>query len=192
MNPRSARGHLALAALLASPDEGTPIDVSGAEEHLRSAHAINGEETGPIVRLGELLIVKGERGEAARLLEGAVRTNPKSVEARLLAGYLRYEAGDAAGAAALYRAAVAVAAPAKSSVVGEGDRKSSTPAPATPAPAPPLAATMGKTLFGDLAADVARRAEAGQAPLSDVHAVYAPLRARARALAARVTGPPQP
>ena len=47
LNPESARGHLALGALLASPDPEEPMDLEAAEGHLSRAHEINGEETGP-------------------------------------------------------------------------------------------------------------------------------------------------
>jgi tetratricopeptide (TPR) repeat protein len=173
VNPHSARGHLALGALLSSPDSGVTANLEEAETHLRRAHDINGEETGPLVRLGEVLIVRGEAGEARRWLEDAARTNPKSVEASFLAGYLLWEAGDRQGAgAALARARTAakVQAPTKG-VLGEGDRKA----------APPLESPLGKTLFGDLAA-AAARAAAATTPAANLDGVYAPVRTRARDL----------
>jgi tetratricopeptide (TPR) repeat protein len=171
VNPHSARGHLALGALLSSPDARGAADLAAAEDHLRRAHDINGEETGPLVRLGEVLIVRGEVVEARRWLEDAARTNPKSIDAAFLAGYLRWEAGDRGAAAAALeraRAAAQVQAPIKG-VLGEGDRKA----------APPLQSPLGKTLFGDLAA-AATRAPAPAA--ADLDAIYAPVRARARDL----------
>lgn len=165
VNPASTRGHLALAALLAAPEGTQPLDLEGAEAHLRRAHEINREETGAMLRLGEVLIVQGRVQEARTWLEAAARTNPKSVEAAFLAGYLLWEAGDRRGAAAWLERAVRASradAPPKG-VLGEGDRKvaSTTHAQA----APPLRDPMGRTLFsecarplgdGDSAAAVAR------------------------------------
>jgi tetratricopeptide (TPR) repeat protein len=160
VNPASARGHLALGALLASPDPDEPMDPSQAERHLRRAHEINGEETGPMLRLGEVLMVEAQAGEARRWLESALRTNPRSVEAAFLLGYLAWEGGDEKAARRLARQAreaAATRAPVKG-VLNEGDRKD----PKLVA-APPLANPMGRTLFGDLAAFVREAAQTGGA-----------------------------
>jgi tetratricopeptide (TPR) repeat protein len=147
VNPASARGHSALGALLASPDPAEPFDLSRAEAHLRRAFEINGEETGPMVRLAEVLIVLGRTAEAGEWLEGVTRTNPRAVEAAFLAGYLAWESGEHGVARAFARkarAAARVAAP-PAGVLGEGDRR------AGHTVAPPLATPMGRTLFGEFA-----------------------------------------
>ena len=64
VNPASSRGHLALGALHASPAEQAPMNLKLAEGHFRRAHAINGEETGPMLRLGEVMIAVGNLPEA--------------------------------------------------------------------------------------------------------------------------------
>jgi tetratricopeptide (TPR) repeat protein len=158
INPASARGHLALGALLASPDVGEAMDLAEAERHLRRAHEINGEETGAMVRLGEVLMLEGEMGEARRWLESALGTNPRSVEAAFLLGYLDWEGGDEKAALRLAqraREAATSQAPVKG-VLSEGDRKD----PKFVA-APPLESPMGRMLFGDLAAFVRRAAQPG-------------------------------
>jgi len=160
LNPASARGHLALGALLASSDPQEPMDVSQAESHLRRAHDINGEETGPMVRLGEVLMLRGQDGEARRWLDAALSTNSKSIEAAFLLGYLAWESGDRRAAlhlAGKARAAATAQAPVKG-VLSEGDRKD----PKRVA-APPLANPMGRMLFGHLAAFVRQAALAGGA-----------------------------
>jgi len=86
VNPLSARGHLALGTPLSSPEAGAVSDLGQAELHLRRAHEINGEETGPMVRLGELLTVRAGREEARCWLQDVARTNPRCVEAAFLAG----------------------------------------------------------------------------------------------------------
>ncbi len=185
--PESARGHLALGVLLASPDEGGRPDLAGAESHLKAAHEINKEETGPMVRLGEVLIVRGDLAQAGEWLEAAARTNPRSVEAAFLAGYLRWEAGDRAGARAFLVKAVRASrteAPIKG-VLSEGDRKAEPAKGGGRTAAPPLEAPMGRTLFGALAATLrARGAPGPETPPADpdLGALYAPVRDRALAL----------
>jgi len=176
INRNSARGELALAGLLASPDLG-PFDLASAEAHLRRAHAINAEETGALVRLGEIRIVRGDLAEAGALLEAACRTNPKSVEAAFLAGYLRWEAGRRDEAERFLQRARRGARPDAPAhgVLSEGDRKVA---------APPLSSTEGRTLFGDLSAPL-RGAGATAASKGDLDSVYAPVRDRAAHLVAR-------
>jgi hypothetical protein len=179
VNPSSARGHLAFGALLASADASLPLDVSGAEEHFRRAHAINGEETGPMVRLGEIAIVRGDTAQARSWFESALRTNPRSVEAAFLLGYLDWQAGNREGARASCQRAIkagAVQAPVKG-VLSEGDRKA----------APPLESPMGKTLFSDLGSSLRARADGPRTDAADcdVDSLYHPVRDRARDLSAR-------
>ncbi len=193
LNRSSARGHLALGALLASPDAAALWDLQAAEEHLRQAHAINREETGAMVRLGEVLIARGDLAQARQWLEAAARTNPKSVEACFLIGYLLEESGDADGARAAYRKAIRAAqtdAPVKG-VLSEGDRKSA-PVAATVirVAAPPLRAPMGKTLFGDFSAPLraGKVVDPGTDPRGpDPSAVYTQVREFARSLRRRVS-----
>ena len=160
LDPRSGRGHLALGALLASPDSAEPVDLAGAEAHFRRAHEINGEETGPMVRLAEVLMVGGRAREARSWLEAAARTNPKSIEAALLAASLAWEAGDRAAARRLAEAAQAAAraeAPVRG-VLSEGDRRPA-PAQARGAP-PPLENPMGRMLFSQALAEARARISA--------------------------------
>jgi tetratricopeptide (TPR) repeat protein len=177
LNPTSARGHLALGALLASPDSNEPLDLQTAEAHLRRAHEINKEETGPMLRLGEVLIVDNRVDEAREWLEAAARTNPKSVEAAFLLGYLRWKAGDTRGASAhLKRAAQAARADVtQKPVVGEGDR--------TLSAAAPLREPMGRTLFGELATPLGRPEGNALARTPDV--LYRAVDEARRAAAAR-------
>lgn len=156
-NPSSARGHLALGALLASPDPREPMDLVAADLHLRRAHAINGEETGPVVRLGEVALVSGRAGEAREWFEAALRTNPKSVEAAFLAGFVAWDGGakDVARLVRRVHGAAEVVAPVKG-VLSEGDRRDS-----KRVAAPPLESPLGKLLFGAPIAALRGRAAAG-------------------------------
>jgi tetratricopeptide (TPR) repeat protein len=159
VNPQSARAHLALGALLASPDDSEPMDLASAEAHLRRAHAINGEETGPVVRLGEVLLVSGRQREAGETFEAAQRTNPKSVEAAFLAGYVAWREGArelAPRVSAVARAAK-VDAPVRG-VLNEGDRQDR-----KRVAAPPLEYPLGRLLFGEPIATLRERAATGPA-----------------------------
>jgi tetratricopeptide (TPR) repeat protein len=159
VNQASARGHLALGALLASPDPSEPMDLAKAERHLRRAHEINGEETGPVVRLGEIALLAGQSAEARRWFESALRTNPKSVEAAFLAGYLGWEEGrEAADLVRRVREAARLEAPPKG-VLSEGDRRDS-----QRAAAPPLSSPLGRLLFGEPVERLRAHAAAGQPP----------------------------
>jgi tetratricopeptide (TPR) repeat protein len=182
VQPASARGHLALGSLLASPDAAEPMDLPAAEAHLRRAHEINREETGPLLRLGELLLVTGRQQEAGQLFEAALRTNPKSVEAAFLAGFVGWQNGAAAVAplARRVREAARVEAPVKG-VLGEGDRRD-----ATRAAAPPTESPLGRLLFGAPIAALRRRAAAGE-PIDDafVASLWPEARRQKTALAAR-------
>ena len=188
VNPHSGRGHLALGALLASPDPAEHLDLARAEEQFRLAHGINGEETGPMVRLAEVLIVDGRTEEARRWLEDAARTNPKSVEATFLAACLAWDAGDPARArafAAKAQGAARAEAPVKG-VLSEGDRKPG--GAAGHGAAPPLENPMGRMLFGEALAaarDAARREGAPPDLVGPCRAV-----ARVRAEHARRAAPP--
>jgi len=190
VNPASARGHLSLGALLASPDGAAPFDPVEAEAHFRRAHDINGEETAPMVRLGEVLILLERPDEARRWLDAAFASNPKSVEAAFLGGYLRWEKGDLNGAAAFYRRAVDAAAsmaPVRG-VLSEGDRR---PAASGRLAPPPLRNPMGETLFGEFSAHLREQGvarPAGSEP--DLDEIYPPVRAFVRDLARRKAPPP--
>lgn len=159
VNPASARGHSGLGSLLASHDPSEPLDLESAERHLRRAHDINKEETGPMVRLGEVLLVEGHPDEARRWFEDAIRTNPRSVDAALLAAYLeRPRASPPArleGVARRLQAAAAVARPAKG-VPGEGDRRD-----AAGHAAPPLEKPHGRLLFEEPARALRARVAEG-------------------------------
>jgi tetratricopeptide (TPR) repeat protein len=159
VNPHSARSHLSLGALLASPEPAEPMDLSGAELHLRQAHEINGEETGPVVRLGEVLLVSGRAAEAREWFEAALRTNPKSLEAALLAGFVAWDQGgeDVARLARRVASAARLEAPVKG-VLNEGDRRD-----AGRVAAPPLESPLGRLLFGAPIAILRGRAAAGAA-----------------------------
>jgi len=163
VNPESARGHLALGALLASPDPAEPMDLVAAEQHLRTAHGINREETGPVIRLGEVALVRGRTDEAGELFEAVLLTNARSVEAALLAGYVA-RTSDHPGEAALIervREATRVEGPVKG-VLSEGDRRDRGGKATRSLPNP-----LGQLLFGAPADALRALAAAGTPPSDD-------------------------
>lgn len=190
VNPNSSRGHVALGAILASPVDGTAPDLRGAEANFRRAHDINKEETGPMVRLGEVLLVRGDRTGADEWFRAALKTNQKSVEAAFLIGYLLWESGDLAATREAYALAIRAAtsdAPVKG-VLGEGDRKASAPkGEPERIVAPPLANPLGETLFSDLAGHLRGpgKPEAADLGRNDLDRVYRPLRDRLQAIRSR-------
>ena len=136
-----------------------------------------------MVRLGEVLLVQGRHEEALRWLQSAERSNPKSVEAPFLVGYLNWLSGAAAGAEESCRRAAKAGktdAPIKG-VLSEGDRKAA-PAAGSVAPtktaAPPLKEPMGRTLFGALASDLKSGAAVPEPlPAGFLDRTYRPVRA---------------
>jgi tetratricopeptide (TPR) repeat protein len=165
VNPASARGHLALGALFASPDPSEPMDLAQAERQLRRAHELNGEETGPVVRLGEIALVTGRLEEARHWFESALRTNPKSVEAAFLAGYLGWEEGrETAPLVERVRQATKLEAPPKG-VLSEGDRRDT-----HRAAAPPLSSPLGRLLFGAPVERLRANAASGK-PISEASVI---------------------
>jgi tetratricopeptide (TPR) repeat protein len=69
-------------------------DLATAEQALQRAHAINPEETGALLVLGEVALLRGNRPLADERLAAATRTNPKAVGGFFLLGYLAWKRGD--------------------------------------------------------------------------------------------------
>jgi tetratricopeptide (TPR) repeat protein len=76
----------------------SPADLLAAEESLARAHAINPEETGALLVLGEVALLRGDNKLADERLAAACRTNPKAVGGFFLRGYLAWKRGDNAAA----------------------------------------------------------------------------------------------
>ncbi len=96
LNPQSHRGWQqwgVLRATFARSDE----DLAEAESALERAHALNPEETGALLVLGEVALLRQHREVAEQRLSAAVRTNPKAVGGFFLCGYLALSRGDREG-----------------------------------------------------------------------------------------------
>lgn len=97
INPQSHRAFQqggVLRAMFAKTD----ADLEGAEKSLQRAHSLNPEETGALLALGEVSLLRGDRVKADERLSAACRTNPKAVGGFFLRGYLAWQRGDDAGA----------------------------------------------------------------------------------------------
>lgn len=72
----------------------SPADLQAAEASLARAHAINPEETGALLVLGEVALLRGDTKLADERFAAACRTNPKAVGGFFLRGYLAWKRGD--------------------------------------------------------------------------------------------------
>ncbi len=128
LNAGSARAHSRLGDLYACPDSGAPWDLRRAETEYASAAALNREETGPLLRLGEVALLRGDLATAVRQFDAVNVTHPRSVEAHYLKGYVAWKRGEQAAAAAQLREAMALASAPQPApqAPSEGDTKRGT------------------------------------------------------------------
>jgi tetratricopeptide (TPR) repeat protein len=129
-NPtQSSRAHAQLGMLHSCGEPGTPFDLDQAERELHQALAINKEESGPVIKLGEVALLRGDRQQALEYLSAGRNLNFKSVQAHYLIGYLKWSAGDPGGAFGELKQAAdfALAAVPPPEASGEGDTKKKGP-----------------------------------------------------------------
>lgn len=130
INPnQSSRAHAQLGMLYSCGAPGTPFDLALAERELHQALVINKEESGPVIKLGEVALLRGDRKQALEYLSAGRNLNFKSVQANYLIGYLKWVGGDAAGALKDLKQAAdfALAAKPPPEASGEGDTKTKGP-----------------------------------------------------------------
>ncbi|HTI05632.1 MAG TPA: FG-GAP-like repeat-containing protein [Gemmatimonadales bacterium] len=109
INPTSARAHSRLGDLYACPDSGAPWNLGRAEREYARAAELNREETGPLLRLGEVALLQRDFAAAERQLDAVLVTHPRSVEAHVLKGYIAWKRGQQSVAAEQLRQAQAIA-----------------------------------------------------------------------------------
>jgi len=124
LNSSSARTHSQLGSLYLCLDTNAPFHLDSAEAHLRRAHEINGEETGPLLHLGEAALIRGDLAAASRHFNEVLGSHARSPEAHFYAGYIAWKNGDKAGSQSEFRLAAATAPLSVTAVPGEGDTKS--------------------------------------------------------------------
>ncbi|HZP82687.1 MAG TPA: tetratricopeptide repeat protein [Chthonomonadaceae bacterium] len=120
---QAARAYTALGALYSNPNAGPLFDLAQAEREYALARRANADESGSVLRLGEVALAAGKTAQAQEYLEAAGRTNFRSVSARFLLGYLAWQAGDRGHARTLFRQGIALTSAQKppAGVLGEGD-----------------------------------------------------------------------
>lgn len=93
INPQSHRAFQQwgrLRAIFAASD----ADLAAAEQALEKAHALNPEETGALLVLGEVSLLRGDAAQADERFAAACRSNPKAIGGFFLRGYLSWKRGD--------------------------------------------------------------------------------------------------
>ncbi|MBI5915191.1 MAG: tetratricopeptide repeat protein [Bacteroidetes bacterium] len=124
VNPKNSRAFLQLGSLYLSSDE--LFDINKAESAFLEALKRNKEETGPLLSLGEVKLIRGQLEDAASDFEAVTGSNFKSTEAYFLGGYIAWKKGDLAKAGDLFSQAVKYSKPNDNNptmVKGEGDTK---------------------------------------------------------------------
>jgi tetratricopeptide (TPR) repeat protein len=103
-NPQSHRGFARWGTLRAITAR-SAVDLGRAEHALDQAYRLNPEETGALLSLGEVALMRGRRAVAQQRLASVCQTNPRATGGFFLLGYVRWKQGDAAGAGDLLREA---------------------------------------------------------------------------------------
>ncbi|MFQ5747677.1 MAG: FG-GAP-like repeat-containing protein [Gemmatimonadota bacterium] len=104
--PMSARGHASLGRLYACFSRPDIYDPDRAEAELRRAFEINAEETGPVLGLGIVALLRHDLGTAVGEFDAVAASNPRSVIAPFLSGYVAWSRGDTVLAREALRAAM--------------------------------------------------------------------------------------
>jgi Flp pilus assembly protein TadD len=128
VNPRSNRCFMQIGRIRLPGGDPALDSLELAEQAFQRSLAINQEESGPLVQLGVVALLRGDLELADERLRKAAVLNLKSVEARYLRAWVQYRRGDAAAARALLAEAQQLAKGAKPvtalpAVIGEGDTK---------------------------------------------------------------------
>jgi enediyne biosynthesis protein E4 len=104
VNPSSHRGLRRWGTLRASTAE-SAAHLDAAYETLARAQKVNQEETGVLLALGEVDLLRGRHGEAERRFSLVCQANERSVAGFFLRGYVAWQAGDAEAARAILQRA---------------------------------------------------------------------------------------
>ena len=133
VNPQSSRAHSRLGALYLCLDDRSRFDLEKAKQAFERAHQINREETGPILRLGEVALLQQDWPAAENYFEAVTGSNYSSVEAYFFGGFVAWKHGNMEKATEWLRLAVHYTLNTKprDNIVGEGDTRmiSEEPAP---------------------------------------------------------------
>jgi tetratricopeptide (TPR) repeat protein len=127
VDPRSNRAFMQIGKLRLPGGDPALDDLAKAEAAFQTSLSINQEESGPVVELGRVALLRGELDAADRRFADAARLNVKSIEARYLRAYIAFRRGERESARHWLDEARSIAsgaaAAAQPKVVGEGDTK---------------------------------------------------------------------
>lgn len=128
VNPTSSRGHARLGDLFFCVGNAFMIDLERAGAHYNEAHEINKEETGHLLRLGELALATEAWSDARRYFEDVIASNTSSMEVPFFLAYLDHKAGRADDAMRRLERARSIQQPeTPEGMTGEGDTRSDKP-----------------------------------------------------------------
>ena len=125
VNPGANRGFSRLGDLYFCFEQVDFFDLAAAQQMFQQAAELNVQETGPLLRLGEIALVRGDKDRAVESLNAVSAANFKSVPAYFFKGYLAWRDGDLVEAEQQFRRAVGYyhSADSARSVPSEGDTK---------------------------------------------------------------------
>lgn len=131
VNPNSARAHARLGDLHFCPVQEALFDLDVAHRAYTRAMHINKEETGPLLHLGQIALVRGDLAGAHQFFAAVTGSNYKSVAAHFLQGYIAWKQRAREQAQGRFAEAVRHARPEAppQGVLGEGDTKPGTALP---------------------------------------------------------------
>jgi len=129
INPESTRAYTQLGVLHACPDPGAPLDLHRAAEALGQAWALNREQTGTPLWLGLIALLQDDPSTAHEHFDSVLGSNPNSVPATYLSGYVNWTQGKTDDAKEALAAAVAHSNSVSATEVGlqEGDTRGMRP-----------------------------------------------------------------
>jgi tetratricopeptide (TPR) repeat protein len=124
VDPTNARGHSQLGLLYSCVGAPAFVQLDRAAVEFERALAINREETGPLLHLGEIALLRGDLEQARSYFDAVVGSNYTSVTAYVYKAYLAWKAGIPDQAATLLATAARHARDAAPAAVpGEGDTR---------------------------------------------------------------------
>ncbi|MEE9167085.1 MAG: tetratricopeptide repeat protein [Candidatus Neomarinimicrobiota bacterium] len=129
VNPTSTRAHLQLGNLYLRFEQNEIFNIEKAESEFQKVLRINKEETGPLIRLGQVLLIRGDLSEAQFYFDAVTASNYQSAEAYFLNGYVAWRKGDSKKALDLLQKAVKYSHPPEpvEGTSGEGDTRTGKP-----------------------------------------------------------------
>jgi tetratricopeptide (TPR) repeat protein len=126
VNPGGSRAFSRLGDLYFCFEQADFFDLEAAYEVIERALNINSEETGPLLRLGQIALVRGDANTALQYFDAVTATNFRSVPAYFFKGYIDWSSGDISKAEEQFRLAAEHFKPAEpvQGVLSEGDTRS--------------------------------------------------------------------